>query len=62
MGATTIEPGEEGAFSISHVMGRQMGFPHIFEFTVKSNDPVEPEKKVTLQIDYVLAAEEGEAQ
>ncbi len=35
-------------------MGHEMEEPHIFEITVKSNDPVEPEKKLRLEIDYVL--------
>jgi len=27
---------------------------HLFEITVKSNDPVEPAKKIKLKIDYIL--------
>jgi hypothetical protein len=38
-------------------MGSKMEGPHIYEITVQSNDPVEPEKKVRLQIDYVLKKE-----
>ena len=42
---------------IDYVMGRHMGGTHLFEYTVKSNDPVEPEKKIFLKIDYIF--EEG---
>jgi len=35
-------------------MGKEMGEPHVFEYTILSNDPLEPEKKITLEIDYVL--------
>ena len=27
---------------------------HLFEITVKSNDPVEPVKKIKFKIDYIL--------
>jgi hypothetical protein len=35
-------------------MGREMEGVHLFEITVKSNDPIEPEKKIKLKIDYIL--------
>ncbi len=40
-------------------MGRKMEGRHLFEFTVKSNDPVEPEKKLLLEIDYILEVPDG---
>jgi len=44
-----------GKVSIENfIMGLKMPEPHIYEITVRSNDPIEPEKKVRLQIDYVL--------
>ena len=42
-----------------YVMGRDMEGTHLFEYTVKSNDPVEPEKKIFLKIDYILEAQDG---
>ena len=54
VGSTTLQPGEESNINIDYVMGKEMEGPHLFEFTVKSNDPVEPEKKLLLKIDYVL--------
>ena len=60
MRVTTIEPGGEGSFSISHVMGSAMYTPHVYEFTVTSNDPVEPEKKIAFQVDYVQGEEDGD--
>jgi len=35
-------------------MGMDVKELHVFEFTVISNDPVEPEKKIYLEIDYSL--------
>jgi hypothetical protein len=40
-------------------MGHEMESIHLFEITVKSNDPVEPEKKIFLEIDYVFEARDG---
>ncbi len=41
-------------------MGHEMGGTHLFEFTVKSNDPVEPEKKIFLKIDYIFEEQDGD--
>jgi len=50
-----VQPGESGELRLdNYVMGKPMEEPHIFEYTILSNDPVEPEKKITLEIDYVL--------
>jgi hypothetical protein len=38
-------------------MGHEMAGTHLFEITVESNDPVEPQKKLYLKIDYVLESE-----
>ncbi len=40
-------------------MGHEMEGVHLFEITVKSNDPVEPEKKILLKIDYIFESETG---
>ncbi len=40
-------------------MGHEMEGTHLFEITVKSNDPVEPEKKLRLKIDYILEVRDG---
>ncbi len=58
VGSTTLQPGEESNIIIdNYVMGHYMEGIHLFEITVKSNDPIEPEKKLRLEIDYVLELE-----
>lgn len=45
VGATTLQPGEESTLLIGETVHHGTG-SHQFEITVKSNDPVEPEKKL----------------
>ncbi len=51
VGSRTLQPGGESTLTIPehHMEGR-----HIFEITVKSNDPVEPEKKIYFKFEIVL--------
>ncbi len=51
----TLQPGEESTLLIkdtAHPGGGMHKGPHEFEITVKSNDPVEPEKKLYLMVDF----------
>ena len=47
VGSTTLQPGEESTLLMGETVHHSAG-PHEFEITVKSNDPVEPEKKLYL--------------
>jgi uncharacterized membrane protein len=50
VGSTTLQPGEESTLSIETApAGGHMLGAHLFEITVKSNDPVEPEKKLEVR-------------
>lgn len=51
IGSMTLEPGEESTLLIGNKPHNMTG-PHEFEITVKSNDPVEPEKKLYLTVDF----------
>jgi hypothetical protein len=51
VGSTTLQPGEESTLLIGTTAHYGEG-PHEFEITVKSNDPVEPEKKLYLTVDF----------
>ncbi len=53
-----MQPGDEGRIQIDYIMGHEMEGTHLFELTVTSNDPVEPQQKLTLKIDYVLEDQE----
>jgi len=46
---TTLQPGDEGTLRIQKSYREGL---HLFEITVKSNDPVEPEKKLYLTVDW----------
>jgi len=49
-----LQPGDEGTLRIGAPPVEEMkeaGF-HLFEVTVKSNDPVEPEKKLYIAADF----------
>ena len=49
-----MQPGDEGILRIEPppMEGMDTTGMHLFEITVKSNDPVEPEKKVYLRADF----------
>jgi len=49
VGSTTIKPGEKSKISFESVMHQGMGGPHLFEITVRCNDPVEPEHKLQVK-------------
>ncbi len=50
MGSTTLQLGEESTLSIETApAGGHMTGAHLFEITVRSNDPVEPEKKLEVK-------------
>lgn len=50
MGSTTLQPDEESTLSIETApAGAHMSGAHLFEITVRSNDPVEPEKKLKVK-------------
>jgi uncharacterized membrane protein len=50
VGSTTLQPGEESTLSIETApAGAHMSGAHLFEITVRSNDPVEPEKKLEVR-------------
>ena len=51
VGSTTLQPGEESTLLIGTTAHHGEG-PHEFEITVKSNDPVEPEKKLYLTVNF----------
>ncbi len=48
-----MQSGDEGTLRIEPSNMKGMAGMHLFEITVKSNDPVEPEKKVYLRADFV---------
>jgi hypothetical protein len=48
-----VQPGGEGKVEIDYVMGHEMEGTHRFEMVVTSNDPVEPESRLYMQISYV---------
>ena len=45
-----LQPGEESTVMIP---AHTMDGPHLFEITVESNDPAEPEKKVYLSFEVL---------
>jgi len=47
-----LQPGEESTIVIP---AHTMDLPHVYEITVESNDPVEPEKKVYLSFEVLRA-------
>ena len=50
MGSTTLQPGEQSTLFIETApAGGHMSGAHLFEITVKSNDPVEQEKKLEIR-------------
>jgi len=54
-----LQPGEESTITLP---AHTMEDPHLFEVTVESNDPTEPEKKVYLSFEVVpddVASEDG---
>ena len=51
VGSTTLQPGEESTLVVGQTQHHGMG-PHEFEIIVKSNDPVEPEKKLYLTVNF----------
>ncbi len=51
-----MQPGDEGKIEIDYTMGHEMEGTHRFEMIVTSNDPVEPQITLYLQIDYVMEA------
>ncbi len=55
VGATTLQPGEESTLLIGETAHHGTG-SHQFEITVKSNDPVEPEKKLYLTVHFLPKA------
>jgi hypothetical protein len=46
-----LQPGDKSASLVKIETVQQMGVsgPHLFQYTVKSNDPVEPEKILYLR-------------
>ena len=48
-----IDPGHEGRISMSYSMHEGMGGPHEFRVHLKTNDPVEPTKYLTIYSDWV---------
>ena len=51
VGPRTLQPGEESTILIGETAHRSAGL-HEFEITVESNDPVEPEKKLYLAVNF----------
>jgi hypothetical protein len=51
VGPTTLQPGDESTVRVTAptVQQMQVSGPHLFQYTVKSNDPVEPEKILYLR-------------
>ena len=51
VGPTTLQPGDEGTVRVktSTVQDMSVAGPHLFEITVKSNDPVEPNNNLYLK-------------
>jgi len=49
VGTTTLQPGQSTSINIAFAMHEGMGGPHHFVGTIKSNDPLEPEKKVAVK-------------
>ena len=54
VGTATLQPGDEGTLQIGAPSVEEMGMSglHLFEIKVKSNDPVEPVKKLQLRADF----------
>ena len=52
-----MQPGEEGTLLIGETPHHRAGW-HEFEITVESNDPVEPEKKLYLTVDFYESTDE----
>ncbi len=48
----TLEPGQSGTLSLWVSMSAGMGGLHVFQITVKSNDPISPETVVTFTADF----------
>lgn len=51
VGSTTLQPGEESTLLIGETEHHMIGL-HVFEITVRSNDPVEPDKKLYLEVSF----------
>jgi len=52
LGATALWPGQSTTMTMRFTMGETMTGPHAFVATIKSNDPVEPEKQVIIKIHF----------
>ena len=52
MGSTTIAPGESTTVTVSMLMSKGMGGPHLFEVTINSNDPAPAVNKVTVRANF----------
>ncbi|MBI2846846.1 MAG: DUF1573 domain-containing protein [Chloroflexi bacterium] len=53
LGTTTLEPGESTFVRTSFTMAEGMGGKHVFGVLLRSNDPVEPEKRIEIRADFV---------
>jgi len=53
VGSTTIEPGESTTVTVSMLMHKGMGGQHLFEVTIKSNDPSPAVSKVSVRANYI---------
>ncbi len=51
---TTIAPGASSLVAATFSMHQGMGGPHHFDIVFKSNDPVEPEKVLTVKAEWPL--------
>ncbi len=57
VGSTTLQPGEESTILIGRTPHHSPGL-HEFEIIIKSNDPVEPEKKLYLAVNFQASGED----
>lgn len=49
VGLTALAPGKKTTLEFPYLMHVGMEGPHLFEVVIKSNDTVEPEKKLTVK-------------
>lgn len=49
VGSTTLRPGQETEIWTQFTMHPGMGGPHLFRIPLRTNDPVEPERSLTIR-------------
>jgi hypothetical protein len=47
-----LEPGQETELTASFTMPPGMGGPHLFVIRLKTNDPVEPERRIRIRSNW----------